>query len=89
MPANFTTTNDEGEELRGVAHASMISEDFSHSALFGPFMETLAKNLPEQVRSVGGDYRPFQMDLPQKPLNVTTLVVKHADGRLGAMVSPA
>lgn len=87
VPINFKMLGTDGDEMRGVAHASLLSDANSHASLFGPLMEELAKSLPEQVRNVDGDYRQFTLDLPQEPLSVTTVVIEHDDGRLTPMVS--
>lgn len=86
VPSNFAINGPE-EEMRGVAHASMLSEPVSHSHLFGPFIEKLAQRVPSQMRSVSGDYRQFTMELPEEPLTVTTVVIEYEDGRLVLMAS--
>lgn len=87
VPENFTITNADGEEMHGVAHASMISEENSHAVLFGHLMDELERLLPEQVRSIEGTYVQFRLDLPESPLCVTTLVMEYEDGRLEPMMS--
>jgi hypothetical protein len=87
VPANFSMTNPDGEVMKGIAHASMLADTNSQGFLFGPLMEQLAKELPEQLRSIDGDYMPFRFELPQDPLAVMTVVIEHEDGRLVPMVS--
>lgn len=87
VPPNFKLTNPEGKQMTGIAHASMLSDAYGQGALFGPLIEALAKALPEQVRSVKGDYQSFRLELPQDPLTVMTVVMEYEDGRLVPMVS--
>ena len=87
VPLNFTLMNPDGEDLKGVAHASMVSNSEARDSLFGPLMEQLAKELPEQVRSKNGDYKGFRLRLPQDPLTVVTVVMENEDGSLVPMVS--
>ncbi len=87
VPSGFTLKNPEGEEMSGVAHASLLSNPISHGHLFGPLMEELAGSLPDQLRSYNGEYAIFRLDLPREPLNVTTIVMEYEDGRLVPMVS--
>lgn len=87
VPKNFKMNGPDGEEMKGVAHASMLADEFIHGHLFGSLMEEMAENLPMQVRSLGGEYIEFKLDLPQSPLTVTTLVMEYDDGRLVPMVS--
>lgn len=87
VPANFSMTNPDGEVMKGIAHASMLTDTNSQGFLFGPLMEVLAKDLPEQMRSIDGNYEPFRLELPNAPLTVTTVVIEHEDGRLVPMVS--
>lgn len=86
VPANFTLNGQDGQDMAGVAHASILSEPTSHAHLFGPLMEKLAEGLPEQMRCFKGDYVPFKLELPQEPLTVTTVVMEYEDGRLEPMV---
>ena len=86
VPANFTLNGQEGQDMTGVAHASILSEPTNHAHLFGPLMEKLAEGLPEQMRCFKGDYVPFKLELPQEPLTVTTVVMEYEDGRLEPMV---
>lgn len=87
VPANFSLNGTDGQEMKGVAHASMLVDPSSHAYLFGPLMEVLAKNLPEQMRCTDGNYEPFKLELPQEPLTVTTVIMEYEDGRLEPMVS--
>ncbi len=87
VPANFNLSGPDGQSMKGIAHASMLSDPASHAHLFGPLMENLATTIPEQMRCFKGDYVPFKFDLPEKPLTVTTVVMEYEDGRLEPMVS--
>lgn len=87
VPENFTMINPDGREMNGIAHCSLLSEQSSHGHLFGPLIEEIANSLPEQLRSLSGDYIQFQMELPEDPLTVTTVVMEYEDGRLVPMVS--
>ena len=84
---NFKITNPDGEEMTGVATASLLADPISHSHLFGPLIEQLASSIPEQLRSYDGDYESFRLDLPQDPLCVTTVIMEYEDGTLIPMVS--
>ncbi|TKB07455.1 hypothetical protein [Desulforhopalus sp. IMCC35007] len=87
VPANFKQISPDGQEIRGVASASLLSDPISHSHIFGPLIEELAASLPEQICSYGGEYRKFKMELPADPLAVTTIVIEQEDGQLVPMVS--
>lgn len=87
VPANFTVKYLDGSEMKGVAQASMINNQQYHEHLFGPLIETLAKAIPEQLRSVNGEYQCFRLELPETPLCITTLVMEYEDGSLVPMVS--
>lgn len=87
VPANFELNGSEGEEMYGVAHASMLSDEYSHGNLFGTLIEVLAKELPKQMRCMDGQYVVFTPELPQDPLSVTTVVMELDDGRLQPMIS--
>ena len=50
-------------------------------------IEKLAKLVPEQLRSVVGEYEKFRLDLPESPLSVTTIVMEYENGTLVPMVS--
>jgi hypothetical protein len=87
VPANFNMNGHDGKKMSGVAHASLLSDANTHAVLFGSLMEELARSLPEQMRSIEGQYVRFKLDLPEEPLTVTTLVIEYEDGRLEPMVS--
>lgn len=87
VPRNFKMNGPDGEEMKGVAHASMLADETIHGHLFGLLMDEMAENLPMQVRSLDGEYIQFKLDQPQNPLAVTTLVMEYDDGRLVPMVS--
>lgn len=87
VPANFTIQHTDFGEMKGAAHASMINEQHYHERLFGPLIEKLAQSIPEQARSVNGEYQKFRLDLPQDPLCVSTVVVEYEDGTLVPLVS--
>lgn len=87
VPRNFRITNPDGEELIGVAHASMLPDPNTHPSLFGQLMDVLAKQLPTQLRSVDGEFKPFKLKLPEAPLCVTTQILEFEDGRQVPMVS--
>jgi hypothetical protein len=86
-PENFTIVDENGTQLRRVAHASLLNDPYGHSTLFGPLMDKLEQGVPEQARSVNGEYRKFQLRLPQDPLCVTTVVMEREDGSLVPMIS--
>lgn len=87
VPTNFKMNGPDGRVMRGIAHASMLSIESSHAELFRPLMDELAGTVPEQLRSVGGDYAVFKLELPEAPLSVTTVVMEYEDGRQVPMVS--
>lgn len=87
VPRNFRITNPDGEELLGVAHVSMLLDQNSHPNLFGPLMDELAKQVPTQLRSVEGEFKPFKLELPEAPLCVTTQILEFEDGRQVPQVS--
>jgi hypothetical protein len=87
VPANFVVNNADGESMQGLAQASMITDPYYHQQLFGPLIEKLAKLVPEQLRSVVGEYEKFRLDLPESPLSVTTIVMEYENGTLVPMVS--
>lgn len=84
---NFKLVRPDGEEMTGVANASMLSDPTSHEVLFSPIMDSLAETLPEQVYMTEEGYEKFRMKLPESPLCVTTVVMEYEDGRLVPMVS--
>lgn len=87
VPSNFTIHNTDGSSIRGVAEVSMLSDQTYHSTLFNPLMEELAKSIPEQVKSINGEYVKFSLKLPESPLCVTTIVIENEDGNLVPMLS--
>jgi hypothetical protein len=87
VPVNFTIQHVYFGERKGVAQASMVSDPQYHEHLFGPLIESLAQAIPEQVRSVNGEYRKFRLAIPQEPLCVSTIVMEYEDGTLIPMVS--
>ena len=89
VPKNFTVSGPNGEQLKGVAHASMLNDGVTPGYLFGPLLDKLAASVPEQARSVDGNYQCFKLKMQEDPLTVTTLVVEREDGSLTPCVSPA
>ena len=87
VPANFTIQHTDFGEMKGAAQASMMSDPEYREYLFGPLIERLAQAIPEQVRSVNGEYQKFRLDLPQAPLCISTIVIENDDGTLVPMVS--
>lgn len=87
VPDSFTIQHTEFGVMRGAAHASMMSDPQYRERLFGPLIEILAAAIPEQLRSIDGEYEIFRMDLPQEPLCVSTVVMENEDGTLVPMVS--
>lgn len=87
VPANFKSTNPNGEVMHGVANASMLSDPNTHGVLFGKLLDRQEDALPEHLRSINGDYVRFRLEMPEAPLCVTTIVVEYEDGRLVPMVS--
>ncbi|NTW88115.1 MAG: hypothetical protein HGB26_03110 [Desulfobulbaceae bacterium] len=87
VPANFVQFNPEGERLTGIASASILSDPYGHSQLFGPLIEKFASSLPEQLKTIAGEYAIFKLELPNDPLTVTTVVIEYEDGRLVPMIS--
>src|ERR1035437_8220950 len=84
---NFKMKGPGGNEMRGVAHISMLSDVNSHGFLFDPLIDKLTKDVLEQMRSVEGEYERFRPNLPREPLCVTTVGIEREDGRLEPMVS--
>lgn len=87
VPAHFTIQHTDFGEMKGAAQASMIGDQIYHQHLFGPLIENLAQSIPEQVRSVDGNYQKFCLDLPEAPLCISTIVMEYEDGTLVPMVS--
>ena len=87
VPQNFGMTNPDGEEMHGVAHASMLPDQNTHPILFGPLMDELAKAIPPQMRRLNGEFHQFKLELPEAPLCVTTQIMEFEDGRQVPLVS--
>lgn len=87
VPANFTIQHADFGEMKGAAHASMVGDQHYHASLFGPLIEKLAQSIPEQARSINGEYQKFRPELPEAPLIVSTIIMEHEDGTLIPMVS--
>lgn len=87
VPESFRITNTDGEDLHGVAHASMLPDPNTHPSLFGQLMDELAKQVPTQLRSLDGEFTPFKLALPESPLCVTTQILEFEDGRQVPLVS--
>ena len=73
--------------MKGVAHASLVSDQESHMALFGQLIDELERQVPEQLRCINGVYEKFRMNIPESSLNVTTVIIERGDGTLMPMVS--
>ena len=87
VPSNFNLNDPDGKDLKGVAHASLISDPYTNGVLFREVMDSIAHHLPEQLRLIGEDYQRYLLELPESPLCVTTLVIEKQDGRLVPMIS--
>lgn len=87
VPANFTIQHTDFGVMKGAAQASMIGDPHYHQNLFGALIEKLAQSIPEQVRSVNGEYQNFRLELPEAPLCVSTIVMENEDGTLVPTVS--
>ena len=87
VPLNFTIHHTVFGEMKGAAQASMIGDPQYHEHLFGSLIEKLAQSIPEQVRSVNGEYEKFRLDLPEAPLCISTIVMEYEDGSLVPMVA--
>lgn len=86
VPKSFAVTHPGGDQ-HGVTQLRMLEDELSKSHLVGPLLESLAKELPQQLRRSGDAYAPFAMRLPDAPLTVLTVVVEHDDGQLVPMVN--
>ena len=64
-----------------------MSDPVAHSVLFEPVMKEAEQDLPQQLRSIGGEYEQFFMKLSKEPLCVTTVVIEREDGALVPMTS--
>jgi hypothetical protein len=87
VPANFEIINSDGQTIKGIATASMLSDPITHSHIFSQLLEKLANALPQQLRACVDGYEQFGLELPQDPLCVTTVIIEYDDGRLVPMVS--
>jgi hypothetical protein len=70
----------EKEDYRGAIPVAVIPQNVT--AVFGPLMDQIERELPKLLRSVNDNYEPFCMKLPEEPLCVTTAVYERADGEL-------
>ncbi len=86
VPQNFVVSHSGGDR-HGATQLRMLEDELSKSYLVGPLLESLAKELPQQLRREGDTYAPFAMQLPDAPLTVLTVVVEHDDGQLVPMVN--
>jgi hypothetical protein len=86
VPENFEVTVSDGQRLR-YAQLSALSDEYYKSVLVGPLLEKLAISVPEQLREIDGEYRPFKLSMPEAPLTVLTVVIEHPDGRLVPMIN--
>lgn len=87
VPKHFRVVGIDGEQMEGVAHASMLNDGVSPGRLFGPLLEKLAAGIPEQMRSMHGEYQRFRLKMPDDPLTVTTVIIEREDGTLTPHVS--
>lgn len=88
VPKRITVSRPDGQ-MHGIAHAAMLADPISHGVLFEPLLKALEKALPDQVRCEDGTYVAFQLDRPQAPLCITTVVMEYADGRLVPLIKPS
>ena len=65
----------------------MLSNPQYHEQLFGYLIELLSQSIPEQMHCINGEYQKFQLELPQVPLCVSTIVMEKANGDLAPLVS--
>jgi hypothetical protein len=82
VPKRFAVVNSEGERMEGVAHASMLNDGVTPGHLFGPLLDKLSAGVPEQMRSIDGEYQRFCLKMSDDPLTVTTVIVEREDGSL-------
>jgi hypothetical protein len=87
VPSNFNIQNIDNNEMSGVAHASMLTDRSYHDFLFGPLIEVLAQSVPEQLRSINGDYQKFRLEIPDEPLCISTIVLEKEDGNLVPLIA--
>lgn len=84
----FVIEGGEGQRMEGIAHASMLNDGVTPGVLFAELFDQIATQVPEQARSVNGQYEAFRLDLPEDPLTVTTVVMELDDGQLVPVVAP-
>jgi hypothetical protein len=88
VPPNISVMlSSDNQQIEALAERSILSDKNGPSTLFGPLMEQLAKEMPIQLRSVDGEFKPFRIDLLQDLLMVMTVVLEYEDGRLVPMIS--
>ena len=87
VPASFKISHPGYGVMESAAQVSMLSDPQYHNTLFGPLIEHLARNVPEQLSCVDGEYRIFRLEVPREPLVVSTVVMENEDGSLVPMVS--
>lgn len=81
----------DGEEMKCVAHVSMLNDGMPPGVLFRPLFNKIETGIPQQARTANDGYESFSLKLPEDPLTVTTVVTtvvtEFDDGRLVPMVS--
>lgn len=87
VPPNFTIQHPYFGEMKGAAQASMLGDPQYHEHLFGPLIENLSNAIPDQARTVNGEYEAFRLDIPQEPLFISTVVMEYEDGSLTPMIA--
>jgi hypothetical protein len=87
VPDNYGVIHLGHGEERGVATTNEVLDPDSHAQLFGALINRLEANLPEQVLCAEGQYRNFELKIPQEPLRITTIVIEQDDGRLVPVVN--
>lgn len=85
----FVVEGENGQQMHGVAHASMLNDGVTPAVLFGPLFQKLEGAIPLQARVGKEGYEAFSLKLTEDPLTVTTVVMEFEDGRLVPMVSGA
>lgn len=83
IPKRFTLTSEHGI-IEGVVPASAIKQ---YPEIFEPVYLKIEEELPEQVRSVDGEYQFYKLQVPKEPLCIITCVVEGHDGSLTPMIS--
>jgi hypothetical protein len=84
IPQRFQVVSEHGT-LKGVTTQDIVR--LHHADLFEHIFAALGEDLPMQVRSIGGEYQQYRLQVPRDPLCVTTCVVEHADGTLTPLIS--